>query len=71
MNAEPTMNFLILGDYGWNNTLPQKIIAQKMNQIAQENRAEFVISLGDNFYDPSGVSGINDPAYNTHWKNIF
>lgn len=41
-----------------------------MNLVAQEYQAEFVVGLGDNFYQ-SGVTGINDPTYDTNWKNVF
>jgi len=31
-----------------------------MNKEAGDHRVDFVIGTGDNFYDPDGVTGVDD-----------
>ena len=42
-----------------------------MDEIAAAEEIDFVLGTGDNFYGPDGVTGINDPAWNTHWADIY
>ncbi len=30
-----------------------------------------MIGTGDNFYTPDGIKGVDDPAWHTHWANIY
>ena len=46
-------------------------MAAKMEEVAATEKIDFVLGTGDNFYAPDGVSGIDDPNWNTHWANIF
>lgn len=27
--------------------------------------------MGDNFYNPNGVFGVEDPSWETHWANVY
>ncbi len=54
----------MLGDYGGQSIYPyktilQKNISQQMNQVASRFKSQFVVTLGNNFFD-SGVKNIND-----------
>jgi hypothetical protein len=42
-----------------------------MNEVAEQFKAQFVVSCGDNFYDPDGVSSVDDPSWDTHWRLVF
>lgn len=44
-----SVNFLFFGDWGYAGT-NQSLIAAQMGDWAGENKAKFVVSLGDNFY---------------------
>mmetsp|Transcript_18331 Transcript_18331/g.20798 ORF Transcript_18331/g.20798 Transcript_18331/m.20798 type:complete len:412 (-) Transcript_18331:208-1443(-) len=42
--------------------VPNQVVADKMSKVAQEDPIDFVIGLGDNFYQlPNGLKNINDP----------
>ena len=49
VSASNSINFLFLGDWGYAGT-NQSLIASQMGDWAGQNKADFVISLGDNFY---------------------
>lgn len=42
-----------------------------MNEISGQVEAEFVIGTGDNFYNPNGVSGLDDPEWDNKWANVY
>jgi len=42
-----------------------------MEKEAGTYQVDFVIGTGDNFYSPDGVSSVTDPAWETHWANIY
>lgn len=63
--AQPTLAFVVLGDWGKGN-VGQHAVADELGRAAAAADARFVISVGDNFY-PRGVAGVDDP----HWRNEF
>ncbi|WP_400261372.1 metallophosphoesterase [Sphingobacterium sp. SG20118] len=58
--------FLALGDFGRVGEYYQKDVAAELGRAAITLDAEFVVSVGDNFY-PSGVASTQDQ----HWKSSF
>ena len=58
--------FLALGDFGRVGEYYQKDVAAELGRAAITLDAEFVLSVGDNFY-PSGVASTQDQ----HWKSSF
>lgn len=42
-----------------------------MDEIAGIINADFIIGTGDNFYNPDGVFSVDDPAWNSHWRDIY
>ena len=67
--AEPArkgLNFLALGDWGRGGEKKQTAVATHMGHAASQDQAQFVISVGDNFYE-NGVASANDP----HWQKSF
>ncbi|RZK79527.1 MAG: acid phosphatase, partial [Pedobacter sp.] len=63
---ENAINFLVVGDWGRNGQYHQAAVAEQMGNAAMTIDADFVVSVGDNFY-PNGVASVNDP----HWKSSF
>ncbi|CDS92021.1 metallophosphoesterase [Sphingobacterium faecium] len=58
--------FLALGDFGRVGEYYQKDVAAELGRTAITLDAEFIVSVGDNFY-PSGVASTQDQ----HWKSSF
>ena len=42
-----------------------------MDLIAGQESIDFILGLGDNFYEPDGIKSADDDAWNTHWANIY
>ena len=59
------VNFLLIGDWGMANA-NQALVASQMAEYAHNVSADFVVALGDNFYE-NGVVSDTDPQ----WKNTF
>lgn len=41
-----------------------------MGEVGDDLGIDFVVSVGDNFYD-KGLKGVNDPAFTTSFTNIY
>ena len=63
---ENSVNFLVIGDWGRKGEADQVAVANAMAQTAENLNANFVLTVGDNFY-LKGVSSTKDP----HWKASF
>lgn len=63
---EDSFSFLVLGDFGRVGDYYQKDVAREMGNAMIVLEAEFVVSVGDNFY-PNGVASTQDH----HWKSSF
>lgn len=66
-NSTGTLTFLVVGDWGGQNTSPyytaaQKDVAAAMGKTAQTLGSQFTVSVGDNFYDV-GATDVNDPRF--------
>ena len=66
-SSEKTLEFLVVGDWGGEDTSPyytpaQQHISKQMGKTAEEIGAEFTISVGDNFYS-KGVQNVDDPRF--------
>jgi len=72
------ISFAVIGDWGSNNKI-QRSVAKAMEKVARDNRVDFVVSTGDNFYanfsrtdEPrGGVSDINDPQFEETFQRNF
>jgi tartrate-resistant acid phosphatase type 5 len=64
------LNFLAIGDWGRNGEHKQVETAAQMGEFARNNRSDFIISVGDNFY-PRGVASEHDPLWNHSFENIY
>ncbi|MDX1545748.1 MAG: tartrate-resistant acid phosphatase type 5 family protein [Rhodothermales bacterium] len=63
---EGGVKFLALGDWGRMGDDFQNEVARSMGDVAREIDADFVVTVGDNFY-PTGVTSTYDP----HWIQSF
>ena len=64
-----SFDILIVGDTGTGNE-NQNSVAKAMDWYCQNNKLDFVIMLGDNFYQ-SGVKSITDRQWETKWQDVY
>ncbi|XP_040374762.1 purple acid phosphatase 4 [Rosa chinensis] len=69
-NADGSLSFLVVGDWGRRGLYNQSKVATQMGIIGEKAQTNFVISTGDNFYD-DGLTGPDDPAFNESFSNIY
>lgn len=65
--AEDVLNFLVLGDWGGKPEYPytteaETRIASIMGKVAGDTNSQFILALGDNFYD-TGVKDVYDHRF--------
>ncbi|MFT5413072.1 MAG: tartrate-resistant acid phosphatase type 5 [Verrucomicrobiales bacterium] len=63
------LNFMVVGDTGTGASL-QRDVADAMAIVAKERRSDFVLMLGDNFYN-SGVKSVSDPQWQSKFEQIY
>ena len=68
-NSTP-FNFFVLGDWGRKGGLSQAVIADQMIVQAKKLHPNFIITVGDNFYE-EGVSSITDSHWDSSFNNIY
>lgn len=68
--VKKSANFLVLGDFGRNGEFHQKEVATQMAKTASTIDADFVVTVGDNFY-PNGVGSIQDPQWKRSFEDIY
>jgi tartrate-resistant acid phosphatase type 5 len=64
------LNFLIFGDWGRQGDRDQVEVAAQMAKAAQQNGAQFIISVGDNFYD-DGVASVHDAHWSVSFEKVY
>lgn len=64
-----SFNFIITGDWGF-NSYNQSLTAYQMGVYAWLMGAEFVIALGDNFYN-DGVASVQDALWDSAYHDIY
>lgn len=67
-----TTNFLVMGDWGGQDTKPyttqaQRNVAVGMGSVAEKLNSQFVLALGDNFYS----SGVHGSCYDARFNETF
>ncbi|MGK5093794.1 metallophosphoesterase [Deltaproteobacteria bacterium TL4] len=68
--ADPeTLRFLAVGDTGVGDE-NQKKVAKGMDKVCTAQGCDFVLLLGDNFYE-KGVKSIQDPQFQTAFEQIY
>ena len=71
---DEAINFLALGDWGGApliDTLPDQVKnAAGMGRVAREINADFVVTLGDNFY-LTGVENVDSKRFQETFENVY
>ncbi|PIR20222.1 MAG: hypothetical protein COV45_07750 [Deltaproteobacteria bacterium CG11_big_fil_rev_8_21_14_0_20_47_16] len=67
--ARAPVTFITFGDWG-TGTNSQKEVAQSATRYCRNNSCEFVVALGDNFYE-NGVKSVHDPKWKNYYKDIY
>jgi hypothetical protein len=62
-------NFLVHGDWGW-NSFNQSLTAYEMGVYGWITDAQFVIALGDNFYN-DGTESTEDELWETAFHDVY
>ena len=71
-----SLQFITVGDWGA-DTAKQMEDANAMGQWCDENKCDFVLALGDNFYSNSnlnysnGVESATDPRFASTWSDVY
>ncbi|KAI3894661.1 hypothetical protein MKW92_002849 [Papaver armeniacum] len=65
-----SLKFLVVGDWGRRGSSNQTLVADQMGKIGEKLDPDFVISVGDNFYD-NGLKSVDDPAFKESFMNIY
>jgi acid phosphatase len=68
--AAPTLNFLVVGDWGRKGSDHQRDVAVQMGVAGASGGSRCVFSVGDNFYE-DGVQSAADPQWQTSFENIY
>ncbi|KAE9610555.1 hypothetical protein Lal_00029744 [Lupinus albus] len=68
--ANRPLNFLVIGDWGRKGTYNQTLVAKQMGILGEKQDIDFVINVGDNFYE-DGLTGVDDPAFYESFVNIY
>jgi acid phosphatase len=68
--AAPSLNFVLIGDWGREGRDNQTDVATQMGKTAAAIGSQFTISLGDNFYE-NGVTGVDDPQFQSSFEAIY
>jgi hypothetical protein len=67
--ATRRIRVLVFGDYG--NLPAQRAIAADMTRYHQAHPFTLGITVGDNFYNPDGMSSPSDPRWRTLWEDVY
>jgi len=68
--VEDGFSFLVMGDFGRYGQYHQKDVALQMGKAAMTIDAEFIVSVGDNFY-PNGVQSTQDHQWISSFEDIY
>jgi acid phosphatase len=66
----PTLNFVLIGDWGRLGHDNQRDVAAQMGSTAAAINSRFTISMGDNFYE-NGVDSVDDPQWQASFEKIY
>jgi tartrate-resistant acid phosphatase type 5 len=64
------IRFLVIGDWGKNGQANQQDVADWMGIAADQNKAQFVLTTGDNLYC-CGVASVDDPQWMFSYENVY
>jgi acid phosphatase len=63
-------SFLVVGDWGREGGSNQREVGVQMGRRAEQTRARFIVTTGDNFYE-DGVRSVTDPLWRTSFEEVY
>lgn len=69
LSENAAVQFLAIGDTGKANFVQQEV-ARAMSRSAQDQPVDFVLMLGDNFYN-HGVKSVRDPKWKVAFEDVY
>ena len=67
---DDSYNFLVMGDFGRVGDYYQQDVARELGHATIVLDAEFIVSVGDNFY-PNGVASVSDYHWTSSFESIY
>lgn len=64
------LRFIAIGDWGEKGKFSQKEVALAMQKIELEEKIDFILTAGDNFY-PNGVKDISDQHFKESFEDMY
>ncbi|KAG0592478.1 hypothetical protein KC19_1G255300 [Ceratodon purpureus] len=64
------LNFLVVGDWGREGQFNQTMVATQMGRVGRHLGINFVVSVGDNFYQ-AGLTGPHDPKFKNSFTKVY
>jgi tartrate-resistant acid phosphatase type 5 len=68
--SRSSVNFLVVGDWGRDGAQHQRDVAIRMGEAAKARDVQYVVSVGDNFYE-DGVRSVTDPQWRFSFETIY
>jgi tartrate-resistant acid phosphatase type 5 len=68
--AAPSINFLVVGDWGRDGASHQRDVAKHMGRAASARGSCCIVSVGDNFYE-HGVASAADPQWQSSYESVY
>ncbi|CAF1919775.1 BnaC02g34120D [Brassica napus] len=68
--SDGSLDILVFGDWGRKGGFNQSLVAHQMGIVGEQLDIDFVISVGDNFYD-DGLKGDTDPSFEASFSHIY
>ena len=64
------LRFIVIGDWGEKGNFFQKQVAYAMDKIITQQKIDFILTTGDNFYQ-TGVLDVKDPHFQESFEKIY
>jgi len=64
------LSFLVIGDWGRRGDANQTAVARAMGACAEASDPDFVVSVGDNFYE-GGLNSVDDPEFASSFADVY
>ncbi|CAN7002906.1 unnamed protein product [Brassica oleracea var. botrytis] len=68
--SDGSLDILVFGDWGRKGGFNQSLVAHQMGIVGEQLDIDFVISVGDNFYD-DGLKGDTDTSFEASFSHIY
>lgn len=72
---DASLGFIAFGDWGGQTGAPyttpgERSLGQRLPAAIRANGTEFILAIGDNFYE-TGVTSVDDPRFEETFENVF